>query len=372
MKKFLPKKINIYIAKDFMKKFLQIMAAFSLLIFFINFLEALDKAASSNIPSLVVFEMAFLKISDFLNDIAPTLILFAGIFTFFSLSIKSEITIVRTCGFSLWSIVMPVAISAFLIGIFWVTIFGPLSIKMARQFDYLEGKYIKNEMREIVAPTHGIWFKQSNIEKPGEEIVIRAQKVFKDNLEFDDATFWFFDNTGRFYRKIDSVEMMYKDTKWVLNNVVINDDQSLNKKIDTVEIPTNLQRDFIMDKVVTNFQNVKIFSIYNLPSTIRNLELAGFQSAKFKVYFNSLLSKPFLFFSMALIACFFGINHARNQKSYLMIFFGIVTGLAMYIGLSFIGALGSSRLIPVFASTWVITFICIAIGVLLIYKKESI
>lgn len=366
------KKINIYIAKNFVKKFLLILLAFSLLIFFINFLEALDKSATSDVPSLVIFEMAFLRIPDFLNDIAPTLILFGAIFTFFSLSIKSELTVVRSCGFSLWSIVMPVAIAAFMIGVFWVTIFSPLSIRMAREFDYLEGKYIKNELREIVAPTHGIWFKQANIEKPEEEILIYAQKVFKDNLEFDSATVWFFDKDGKFYRKIDAIEMIYQDTKWLLNNVIINDSESLNKKIDSIEIPTNLERDFIMDKVVTNFQNVKIFSLYDLPSTIKNLELAGFQSAKFKVYFHSLLAKPFLFFAMALIACFFGINHARSQKSYIMIFLGIVAGLTMYITLSFVGALGSSRIIPVFASTWVITFVCIAIGVLLIYKKESI
>jgi lipopolysaccharide export LptBFGC system permease protein LptF len=75
---------------------------------------------------------------------------------------------------------------------------------------------------------------------------------------------------------------------------------------------------------------------------------------------------------MTLISCFFGLNHIRSQNSLGMIFLGIVTGLTLYITSSIITALGSSGLISVFASTWVIVAICLAIGTLLIYQKEHL
>lgn len=371
MKHCLPKKINIYIAKNFLIKFLQITLAFSLLIFFVNFLEVIDSVDQDKSSFGATVLMAFFHVPNFLNDIAPSLVLFAAIVTFFLLSIRSEITVIRSAGFSLWSIVSPIAISAFCLGIFWVTVFGPLSILMIRQYNLLEGKYIKHESREVVEADQGIWLRQNNVEKQGEEIIIKSAKVYKENMEFCDVSLWFFDKDGKFYQKIDAPKMFLEKNNWTINNAIFNNAESINKKTALYKIPTNLSSDFIVDKVVNNFQNVKLFSIFELPSLISSLKMAGFQSAKFEVYFQSLLSKPLLFLAMVLIACYFGINHIRNQSAFINIFLGIVFGLGLYITLSFVAALGSSRIIPVFASTWVITMICLAIGVLLIYRKEA-
>ncbi len=367
----LSKKINLYFAKFFILRFLQINLAFSLIIFFINFIEALDKTANSSASVFVIISMAFLLIPDFLNDIAPSLVLFAAMMTFFLLSIKSEITIVRSCGYSMWHIISPVAFSAFLLGIFWITIFSPVSIKMMKKFNALEGQYVNNEIRESVESSTGIWIKQKNEENKNEEIIIQAKKVYKEDLELNEASVWFFDKDGKFYQKIDSKKMFLKDGYWLLEDAIINDFKILNESKKEYRIPTSLEADFVIDKVVSNFQNVKLFSVFSLPKIISSLKMAGFQSAKFEVYFNNMLAKPILFAAMTLIACFFGVNNFRNQNVALVIFLGTICGLALYITLSFIAALGSSRLIPVFASTWIITFICLAIGILLIYRKEN-
>jgi lipopolysaccharide export LptBFGC system permease protein LptF len=55
-----------------------------------------------------------------------------------------------------------------------------------------------------------------------------------------------------------------------------------------------------------------------------------------------------------------------------MIFLGVATGLILYITSSIMNALGSSGIIPIFASTWVVAIICLSLGILLIYKKENI
>src|SRR3989338_2549222 len=363
--------INIYIAKNFLTSFVQVLLAFCVLIFFINFLEVLDKTNGEDVSMQATIAMAFLQIPDFLNDIVPSLVLFSAMMTFFFLSLKSEITIVRSCGYSLWHIINPIISSAFLLGIFWITIIGPVSVKMLEEFNVLEGKYVRHEIREVVTSHSGIWIKQTNIANEKEEIIIKAKKVYKNNIELNEATIWFFDENGRFYRKIDAQKLFLKDGFWLLENGILNDEKSLNIEIASEIIHTTLQSDFVIDKIVSNFQNAKLFSVFSLPSLIASLKEAGFQSAKFEVYFHSLLAKPLLFVAMVLIACFFGINNFRNQNTALMVFFGIICGLALYITLGFIAALGSSRFLPIFASTWIITFICLAIGILLIYKKEN-
>jgi lipopolysaccharide export system permease protein len=365
-------RLNNYIAKSFLLKFLQITAGFSLLIFFINLIEAFDKSAENSTPFFVILAMSFLQIPDFLNDVVPSLVLISAILTFFLFSSKSEITIARISGLSLWQIIKPVAFSAFFLGVFWVTIFGSISIKMIQKFNSLEAKYINKEIREVIILRNGIWLKQKNLEKNGEEIIIQAKKVYKKNFELGNATVWFFDKNGQFYKKIDAKTMLLEEDFWLLKNATLNDENSLNKKIKILSIPTNLKSDFVMQKIVNNFQNVKLFSVFELPNLIEDLKMAGFNSTKFKVYFNSLLSKPLLFAAMTLIACYFGLNHIRSQNSTLMIFLGIVVGLVFYIISSIMNSLGSSGLISTFASTWIIGIICLSSGILLIYRKENL
>lgn len=363
--------INRYLIKNFLIRFFQVTCGFSLLIFFINFIDSMDKIGSTQSGGIFVGAMmAFLQIPSFLNDIASSLVLIATILTFFTLSSKNEITIIRISGFSLWQIIRPVTICAASLGIFWITIFDLISIKMTKEFNRLESKYVENEMREAFAPQGGIWLKQSNLEKRDEEMVLLAQKVYQDNLEFGGVTIWFFNDKGEFYKKIDAEKIFLKNKFWKLQNITINDSLSINSKFDTMLLPTDLEADFVIQKIVNNFQNVKIFSIFELPKLIKDLTSSGFESTKFKIYFHSLLAKPILFSAMGLIACYFSLNHIRNQNTAFLILCGMVMGLILYITSGIINALGSSSLIPIFASTWLIAIICFAIGTLLIYQKE--
>ena len=253
------KKINYYLAKNFLTRFLQVSCGFSLIIFFINFMETMKKMSESESPLYISFLLAFLQIPDFLNDVVSSLVLVASIVTFFTLSSRSEITIIRISGFSLWQIVRPVALSAMVLGIFWVTALDLLSIKMGRQFHSLESKYVRKELREVTLPQGGVWLKQNNLEKTGEELVILTKKIYQEDLEFDDVTIWFFSKEGEFYKKIDTKKMFLKKGFWLLGESVINDEKSLNKNLNTISIPTDLEADFVIQKVVNNFQSVKIF-----------------------------------------------------------------------------------------------------------------
>ncbi len=365
------RKIDLYITKTFLIRFLQILASFCLVIFFINFLDTTDKVRGRDVAFYLVILMSFLRVPDLLNDIVPSLVLISSIVTFFTLSSRSEITIIRVSGFLLWKVIRPVAISAFLLGVFWIFVFEPMSIFMTKTFHRMEAKYVDHESREVVALTNGIWLKQENTEIPNEEILIQAKKVYKENLELNGVTLWFFNENGQFYKKIDANKMWLKDGFWLVEGAMINEVNAINKVVGNVLIKTNLDQGLVIQKVVNDFQSVKLFSIFELPDLIKDMRSSGIESTKFSVYFHSLLIMPFLFLAMVFISCYFSLNHIRNNNAVIKLFLGMVVGLALYIINTLMNALGSSGLISVFASTWMIAIICVCIGVLLIYRKES-
>ena len=366
------KLVQKYIAKKFITYFFQITLSFALLIFFVNLMETLDEVKDSESPFYAAIFMAFLNIPDFLNDIAPSLVIISAIATFVALSIKSEITIMRISGFSLWNIVQPIMFSAFCLGIFWVIIFGSLSSQMAKQYIKLENKYIKKEVREVIMPKNGIWIRQQNLNKDNEEIIIQAKKVYQHNIELHDITLWFFNPDHEFYKKINATKMILHKGSWSVSGATLNNFQHVNIKLDNFSLPTNLEKNFVQQRILNDFENVKLFTIFELPSLISKLKQSGFNANKFIVYLHSLISKPFLFMSITLIACYFGLNHIRNQNVAIMTFLGIIVGLIFYIVSSILIAFGSSQLIPIFAATWLIVLICFSIGTLLIYQKENL
>jgi lipopolysaccharide export system permease protein len=367
------KKINSYLAKNFSIRFLQITIGFSLLIFLINFIDNIERIREANSPFFIAILLSFLQIPDFINDIAASLILIASIITFYSLSLRSEISIIRVSGYSLWQIAFPIAFSAFLIGCFWISFFNLFSAFSLNKFQYLEAKYINYENHQILAPSQGIWIKQNNLENENEEIIIQAKSAIKENLEFRQITFWFFDENGNFYKKIDGKKAFLKKGFWHINQAILNyGDDILNKEIENLDLQSALDQNFVSEKILNNAKNIKLFSIFQLPKLIGDLKSAGLPSTKFSIYLNSLLIIPILFPAMTLIACFFGLNHIRSNNSHIMIFIGIIIGLILYITSSIITALGASNLIPIFSATWLVAIISLAVGILLIYKKELV
>jgi len=390
------KSINIYLAKNFIKRFLQLTCAFSLLIFFINFIDILNRTNQVDLLTKLVISMC--GVPQLINEISSSLILISAIICYFNLSMRSEITIIRNCGLSLWHIATPISISALFIGIFWIVVFQPLSIKSSKLFEELEsnnfGEHkINQDGKKIkINSQNPIWLRQENLEIEGEEIIIGAEGFDQDNLKFYNVNLWFFNKEGLFYKRIDSEEMILLKENLILKNNIINQEskvlnseeyqknfnllskesnKNLNQQFAKIVIKTNLSGDFILKKIFDNNQNINNFNIFEIPKIIADMENSGLNSQKYRVRLHYLYNLCLMFVAMTLIACYFGINHIRNQKSFAMIFIGIVVGVAFYISGSILNSIGSSGLISVFASTWMVSLICIASGILLIYHKEK-
>lgn len=366
------KKIYLYIAKNFLTKFFLVAIAIAILAFVINLFDILDKAKTNHVPWLQIIELTLLQVPSFIEDVSVFLVILSTMITLFVFSIKSEVTIMKSAGLSFWNILLPIILTAFMVGVFFITVFNPVSILASKKFNQLEQQLIEKEEVNLLAPTNGIWLKQENINTPREEIVIRADKIYRKDLCLLNVSLWFFDKNQQFYKKIDAKSMLLSDNKWQLQDVVINDEVNINQPKKTLEIPTNLKSEFIAKKILNNFEDEKLFSIYDLPGLISDLKASGFSPRKFVVYYNSLLNKPFLFVAMVLIAGFFAVNNVRNRNNVILFVMGIMSGLILYTGLIIVNAFGASGLIPTFLATWTISIILLSLSVLLIFRKEVV
>ena len=174
---------NFYLARNFLTKFLQIILVFFLIVFFVNLIETLDKVSDHNVAIAATLQMAFLRVFDFLNEIVISLVLLSSILSFFNLASKSEITVFKNCGMSMWHLIRPVGFAAFLLGVFWICVVNSVSISATKKLEYLEGKYLRGASKNVIYSNSGIWLKQANFDKKNEEIIIKAYSFDKNNME---------------------------------------------------------------------------------------------------------------------------------------------------------------------------------------------
>ena len=366
-------RIYIYITKRFLIKFVAVASAISSLIFIVNLSDIFGKLdkVKEQIFWYTPFSMAALQVPAFVEDVSIFMVLVAAILTLYNLSMKSEITVMRCSGLSLWNVLFPLIISSFTLGLFFILVFNPLTIASEKKFHKMEQQLIENKDLNILAPKDGIWLRQKNILKDGEIIIIRAKMIYKENLHLQDVNLWFYDKDGVFYKKIDVRNMFLNNYFWHLEKAVINDDLNINKNIEELDILTNLKSDFIVDKIINNFEDAKSFSIFSLPGIIKDSQESGFASRKFIVYYNLLLNKPLMFAAMVIMAAVFSINNIRNKNNILYILIGIICGLILYVSSTVISAFGSSGIIPPFIATWVVTVIILTAVILAAFKKEQ-
>lgn len=366
------KKINLYLIKCFLIKLAIVIGSFSILFFIINIIEIIERLGGSSSAIDIIFILSLLKIPSHLSSIIVSSVLIAAIWNFYQMSMRSEISVIRNCGFSIWQISKQMQICAFIFGIFWLLIFNQIEIWSQKKFNQIENQNIDIEKREFIEVFSGVWFRQKNTDNKTEDIIISVRKIYKNSTDFADASIWFFDKKNIFYKRIDAKKLKLSNKKWILSDVVINDKKMINQRQDSFEIPSELSEDFVKKKIINNYDSGQYYSVFELPKIIKEMENSGVSTKKFKIYFHGQLVQPFIFSAMVMFACFFGISNHRNIYSQIKIFLGIIFGLFVFLLSSIILNLGAAGLISIFEATWLVGVIYVSLGLLLIYRKEKI
>jgi len=363
-------KINLYLAKNFLKNFLTIALGFWIIFFLVNLIDIFNRINDAQVGIKLMFILSFLKTPNNLSSIVVSIVLISSIYTLFQMSNRTEITVIRNCGYSLWQIANPLIISAIFLAIIWIIFFNLFEIWSSNKYNNFEAKYLQTEMRETLDIGNGVWFKQKNLINDSENIIIVTRKIYKNSLDLFEVSMWFFDKNNNFYKRVDAKKMVLNGGKWMIKKAIVNNENSINQMVESIQIPTEIDENFLKNKIVNNFENAESFNIFELPKIIDNLKKSGLNPKKLQTHLHSKLNYIILFVAMVLFSVFFGVNDVRNRKSNIKLLIGIIFGLIIFLSSSIFSTLGASGLLSIFESTWLISFIYLAISILFIRHKE--
>lgn len=367
------KKFSIYIAKDILKNFFIMFIGLLLLFFAVDFFEVSQDVKQIHNGLKIATQIVLFRIPNLLETILHFIVLLAGLFTFYKLSNNSEIVIMRSTGRSIFQITKFPAFIAFLFGIFVIAIYNPISASLNIKSERLKNIYLKNEKEDLLESQNGIWFKQKNIEDGNGYIIIKASRVYKELLIFNDVFLIFIDDNNNFIKRINvNMLKLNDDNTWILTDNYITKKGEKTEFKKEIKIKTNLTKSFIYKTIQNNYESIYNIPFWKLRSSIKDLKESGFDSRKFEIRFYYMLTLPFLFAIMVLVSAYFGIVHSRENKKYISIIQGIAVGFIIFITHNIVFELTSADKLTIFDGSILVVLIFIILSVYLLIKKDTL
>ena len=354
-----------YILAQFFVWCAAVFLAMLVIVFLLDYIELIRRGGSRpEATLLVLLKMAALKQPAMAQQIMPFAILFGTMMAFWRMTRMNELVVARAAGVSVWQFLTPPLAGAALLGGVVVSVFNPIASVMQSRYEALESRILHSTGDQLSLSRSGLWLRQS--ESEGNSSVVHAERLLPKRAELEDVMMLSFDDM-RLVGRVDAKMAVLVSGKWEVTDGIRWRPGKPPEPFQHLEVPTNLTR----AKIQESFASPETMSFWELPGFIHLLESSGFSAQRHRLYFNRLLSLPFLFAAMVLIAATFSLRMQRRGGTTLMIAGGITSGFLLYLLSNVIFALGLASTIPVSLAAWTPTGVSWALGASLLLHLED-
>lgn len=356
--------LSRYASRSFLKSFCGTLLCLLSIILLFDFAELQRRAGSKDISLIIKLKMILLRSPHFLEQILPFLIFGAALFIFWRMNRTNELLIFRAMGISLWRLILPISLTALMIGCIDLTVFNPLSSVMQKQYEKLEKRYLSKTKEDMKVTTTGLWLS----EKMGShQAIYRADKIHLKSLTLINPSIMLTSADNKFVERLDAKTAQIQGNNLILKEGWETYKGTSPKLFVEKTIKTTLNKNKIEQMKVSR----AIFSFWDLPSYISLLEASGLHNLKYQMYWHSMLASAFWLGPMILLAAAFSCRPHRQGKTVILLLAGLVLGFILYFFKDVTFALGSSGRLPPLIAAWLPPFLTLMVGAVLVFNQED-
>lgn len=352
----IPPTLSLYLARTYFMNTLLLLVALLAILYLFDFVEISRRASKrGDVPLLALLQMALLKMPKEGQVLLPFAILYSAMFTLWQMTRRFEMIVVRAAGISFWQFLLPIATVAAALGTLQMTTINPLGASLITNYERMERKYLEsNRDAQIALFREGLWLRQ---ETPEGYMILNAPRISRKDWELQAPSAFFFTPDDVFLRRADAKSARLSPGQWIFSEPGIHDAAG-GRREPSMTVPTTLTR---LD-IENSFSSPSTMSFWGLTSHIQTLEETGFDAAPLRIQFHNLLSQPFLYVAMILLAACVSLRPPRSRGGTILIAAGVGMGFMIFFFSSFLQALGASQQIPVMLAAWAPSIIGILAG----------
>ncbi|MCL1891908.1 MAG: LptF/LptG family permease [Alphaproteobacteria bacterium] len=348
-----PKILTIFLARRFLSGLGLVLLIISGIIFAITFVERLPAYDSA----ISAANTAYISLLAYIPIFLPLAVFMGTLLTSYNLIRSSESVIISGAGLSPWQKMKPFVITAFLIGVFTITVINPYAVSKGANNIGIESFELAD---------NAIWLREAD--KDG-SFIMRAGGISQTKgggLSFTGVSVFIQDKNSTFQQRIEAKELMLTNEGFFIKSAhaygaagLPHDIKDWHRAAQTN--PANfLERNLKPDQV----------SFWRLPKMIMNMAKMGMPIRGHLIQLWTLLFLPLTLIAMTTLGTAFSQTRERRNFSFGGKFsIGIVVCFALYFTMNVFGALGTSGALPTilsvllppliitaFAATWIVSF----------------
>lgn len=326
-----------------------------------------DIGTRADINAIEAFQLTLLKAPLLVQETTPFIILFGVLFTFFRLSRRSELIVMRASGYSAWRIVAPAALLCVALGMATATLLNPIGARSNAEFELNRERILDGQVGSAPRVTGTVWLRETRTDGFA---VITADEVEPETATLLNPVFRLYRVDGTapdIERRITAREARLVAGFWQLSGAVETVVGNTEQALGDLGIPTRIQRQALFERA----RSPGAISFWDLPSVIESAQAAGLSSRPYELRFHGLLSQPLLLLAAALIAAAATFRLHRMGGAARFAGAGAVAGFGLYFTQEFFIGLGGSGALDPVTAAWTAPSLFAMAGLFVIALTED-
>jgi lipopolysaccharide export system permease protein len=354
-----------YLAKRFLFSVVGAFTVCACLIFMIDMIELLRMSRRAQDLSVgTLLWIGLLRLPAFTELLLAFAVLVGAIGALLSLNRRSELTIMRAAGMSVWQFLRPGIVVTFLLGVLAVTLFNPMAAAARFESERLVAEVFGVEAGLFATKGEGAWLRQDGADG---QSVLAARAVADQGLVLSGVIAFLFDPQGRFTERLDADRATLHDGYWELQNVVASRPKQEPESFGTYAISTHLTRERVGDALGSEIA----VSFWQLPTLIEVSERAGLSAAKYRMQHAVLMARPALLIAMVVLAATVSLRSFRSGGIQTMVLVGLIGGIGLFLLAEVSRQIGASGLISPTLAVWVPIGVSLLVSLTVLLHQED-
>ena len=344
--------LSLYFAYKYLISFIRVILGFALLVLLFDFLTNLNRLDGLEGQIWNALILSLLRTTTYLSLAMPLIIMLSALAFSVSLTRSNEFIITRASGLSALNCLLPIMLTAFIIGLLSIFILDPLAGRMIESYNAKLDKLHNENDHKVIINNNGFWMRQTT--SVGHQ-VIKATNASNNGQILRYVTLFNYDKKGkiidRYFSKNASLEENYlvlkNATKWT-DNSFINNNIKASEKIKTLNISTNITPTQLLE----GYSSPETISPLNMNKQIQKVKSSGFSVLKYQSKQMEQYARPFLFITMVIIGTVFTVKSSRSGNAGISVVLAVALGFFLHFFQNFCTTLGRSNEIPLIIATW--------------------
>jgi lipopolysaccharide export system permease protein len=354
-----------YFGLRFLSAVALVFCGIFVLVALIDYIEMMRRSSDiPNVSAILVAKTSFYRVPQVTERIMPFCVLIGAMSCYLNLSRRLELVVARAAGMSAWQFVSPALVMAFLLGIFATTVYNPVSAVLQEQSKRYEAELF-NQTPTVGGVTANFWVNQRSSDG---QAIIGAKSSRDQGVHLNGVSIFTFDAAGHFKNRIEARAASLEPGIWKLQDARVYELAVLPKDFAEFSLKTTLTP----EQVRESFATPETVPFWELPSYIELAEHAGLGAAGYRLQFQKLLARPFLFAAMVFLAAAVSLRFFRFGGVQKMVLSGMASGFLLYVLSKVTEDLAKAELMHPVAAAWLPVLVGGLTGfIALLYQEDG-